>query len=304
MSLEITKRIILNTDNTTPNSRVIIKQGCVNTVKLIVTINDKGGQLQLPVGTTAKVRMLKPDKNQVLNDCTVNGNEVIVTITEQMQAAAGTGYCEVILLYGNKILTTATFPVTIERNVHDDSQLESLPEYTSLINAIVAVDGKLGKTDNTANNTVTFSEASTDTDIKSGEKHSVIFGKLLKSIKTLRTGKVDKASIVNTDTVNDTTKIASAAVTYALGQEIDVLNNNLFKQIGRISLTFVSTTEFSGTMTIPSGCTVCLLGLEDYSAGKLTTRVTYSISGTTLTIKATGQSYASSNAVIVSYAVK
>lgn len=41
------------------------------------------------------------------------------------------------------------------------------------------------------------------------------------------TSKVNKTDIVQTDTVNDTTKIPSSAVTYALGQEIDTLNDNL-----------------------------------------------------------------------------
>ena len=83
--MNITKKIILNTNNDKPNSRIIIKQGCIDTITLIVTINDKGGVLELPTGTTAKVRMLKPDKKQVLNDCTVSGNNVHVEITQQMQ---------------------------------------------------------------------------------------------------------------------------------------------------------------------------------------------------------------------------
>lgn len=141
--MEITKKIILNTNNDKPNSRIIIKQGCIDTITLIVTINDKGGVLELPQGTTAKIRMLKPDKKQVLNDCTVSGNNVLVDITQQMQAVAGEGQCEVILFNGAKTFTTVTFPITIEPNVHDDSQIESTPEYNTLINSLIRIEGAI-----------------------------------------------------------------------------------------------------------------------------------------------------------------
>ena len=216
MSLDITKKIILNTNNTRPNDRIIIKKGCVGTVTLIVTINDKGGVLELPVGTTAKVRMLKPDKNQVLNDCTVSGNSVYVIITEQMQASVGEGQCEVILINGTKTLTTATFPITIEGNVHNDSQLESLPEYTSLINAIVGVGTK-----------------------------------------------IDKASIAQTDTINDATKVPSSAVTFALGTQIDTLNDKL---VNRTNKTYTGTIDgdYKNTVAenwsiVPYGVSIALL---------------------------------------------
>ena len=143
--MEITKKLILNTDNSKPNSRIIIKQGCIDTIRLIVTINDKGGALELPTGTTAKIRMLKPDKKQVLNDCEVVGNNVHVVITQQMQAAAGEGKCEIILFYSGKTFTTVTFPITIEPNVHDDSQIESTSEYNALPNALVRTGDAIPK---------------------------------------------------------------------------------------------------------------------------------------------------------------
>lgn len=141
--MQISKKIILNTNNDKPNSRIIIKQGSIKTITLIVTLNDKGGVLSLPTGTTAKVRMLKPDKKQVLNDCTVSGNNVHVEITQQMQAVAGDGQCEVILFNGAKTFTTVSFPITIEPNVHDDSQIESTPEYDTLINSIIRIEGAI-----------------------------------------------------------------------------------------------------------------------------------------------------------------
>lgn len=226
MSLDITKRIILSAENTKPNVRISIKQGCINTVTLLVSINNHGGLLEFPVGSTAKVRMLKPDGNQVLNDCSISGNNTVnVVFTEQMQAYPGDGLCEVIILSGAKRLTSATFPVYIEPTVHDDSQLESLPEYTSLINALIAVDGKMDKQGDSADNIVTFEEAAEDADITSGEKHSAIFGKLLKSIKTLRSGKINKTDIIQNDTVGGVDKVASGELVKTHRQDIGTLSS-------------------------------------------------------------------------------
>ena len=50
---------------------------------------------------------------------------------------------------------------------------------------------------------------------------------ILNNISALQSGKIDKTAIVQTDTVNDTTKVPSSAVTYGLGQQIDTINNNL-----------------------------------------------------------------------------
>ncbi|MBP1926837.1 hypothetical protein J2Z76_002707 [Sedimentibacter acidaminivorans] len=60
----------------------------------------------------------------------------------------------------------------------------------------------INPTDNTKDNIVSFIEASTDIDIKTNETHSTLFGKILKSIKTLRT------SISNI--INGTTTVAKA----------------------------------------------------------------------------------------------
>ena len=49
---------------------------------------------------------------------------------------------------------------------------------------------------------------------------------ILNNITALQSGKIDKTSIVQTDTVNDATKVPSSAVTFALGAQIDTLNAN------------------------------------------------------------------------------
>lgn len=70
--------------------------------------------------------------------------------------------------------------------VGDKTQLQTTSK-TDVVGAVNELDTeKLDKSGDSKDNSVTFTEASTDTDIISGEKHSVLFGKISKSIKTLR----------------------------------------------------------------------------------------------------------------------
>jgi hypothetical protein len=187
--------------------------------------------------------MLKPDKKQVLNDCTVSGNNVHVEITQQMQAVAGEGQCEVILFNGAKTFTTVSFPITIEANVHDDSQIESTPEYNTLVNSLIRIEGAVPKAEQAyrvAQEAQGFIDDLQDR-VESGEFKGEkgdqgIQGpkgdKGEKGDQGIQGPKGDKGdpgtspTVVNTDTINDTTKIPSSAVTFALGKEIDTLTNN------------------------------------------------------------------------------
>jgi hypothetical protein len=50
----------------------------------------------------------------------------------------------------------------------------------------MSVPSKLDKTGDSKDNVVSFTEAAEDADIQSGDKHTTIFGKILKSIRTFR----------------------------------------------------------------------------------------------------------------------
>lgn len=117
--------------------------------------------------------------------------------------------------------------VTTANNIKDE--LEDIIAGTDFEQVLYELNNKLDKDGDSKDNTVTFEEAQVDEDIESGETHSTIFGKILKAIKTLRSGKVNKSDIVQTAEVNDTNKIPSSAVTNGLKQDINELNNNLPK---------------------------------------------------------------------------
>lgn len=50
---------------------------------------------------------------------------------------------------------------------------------------------------------------------------------LVSAINEIMSGKFNISDLVHTDTINDTTKVPSTAVTHALGLEVDTLTNNL-----------------------------------------------------------------------------
>jgi hypothetical protein len=82
---------------------------------------------------------------------------------------------------------------------------------------------------------------------------------ILDDIADLQTGKFDKANIVQTDTVNDVSKVASSAVVYAHGVEIDTINNSLavvgtLLQTTTLDMELDSTKRIiSGQLTLPAG---------------------------------------------------
>jgi hypothetical protein len=101
-------------------------------------------------------------------------------------------------------------------------------ELTSILSNISALqNGKLDKTGDSSNNVAKFTENSSDVDIMSGETHATLFGKILKSIKTLRNGKINTSDITQTTATNDSTKVPSSAVTNGIAQSVQMLNDNL-----------------------------------------------------------------------------
>lgn len=137
-----------------------------------------------------------------------------------------------------EILTSSPEAYTALKQLLSD--LEDDPsELTNILTNISNLQsGKLDKTGDSKYNTVTFTEAEEDENIESGEPHYTLFGKILKSIKTLRnslTGKFDKANVVQSAEIDDEDKVASAAVTNGLAQSVSELNDNLTSTNNKIN---------------------------------------------------------------------
>lgn len=73
----------------------------------------------------------KPDGNKVYNDCVIEDNTVVYTITPQTVAAVGNVNCEIKLYDRDGLLITSpTFVLLVDAAVYNEGDLtESAPEY-------------------------------------------------------------------------------------------------------------------------------------------------------------------------------
>ena len=130
--ITITQKITIELDGKSPFEYVVMKQGDKGSRILAVSLLQNKQPYEIPTGCTARIEYYKPDGNPVLNDCTLSGNEILVTYTEQMLAAAGVGKGEIVLLKGGKELKSATYYTKIVETVYKTEGFVSDKEFLSM----------------------------------------------------------------------------------------------------------------------------------------------------------------------------
>ena len=105
-------------DAAPPFEYIIAKQGEISSRQVEVTLLQNNAVYTIPSGVTARVNYYKPDGNKVINDCTISDNKVIVTYTQQMLAAAGTGFAEIQLYKDGSVLISASFYTKIAESAN------------------------------------------------------------------------------------------------------------------------------------------------------------------------------------------
>ena len=130
--ITITQKITIELDGKSPFEYVMMKQGDKGSRILAVSLLQNKQPYEIPTGCTARIKYYKPDGNPVLNDCTLSGNEILVTYTEQMLAAAGVGKGEIVLLKNGKELKSATYYTKIVETVYKTEGLTSDKEFLSV----------------------------------------------------------------------------------------------------------------------------------------------------------------------------
>ena len=130
--ITITQKITIELDGKSPFEYVVMKQGDKGSRVLAVSLLQNKQPYEIPTGCTARIKYYKPDGNPVLNDCTLSGNEILVTYTEQMLAAAGVGKGEIVLLKGGKELKSATYYTKIVETVYKTDGFVSDKEFLSM----------------------------------------------------------------------------------------------------------------------------------------------------------------------------
>ena len=139
MAIMNTQSIKVPIDGAPPFEYIIAKQGEISSRQVEVTLLQNNAVYTIPSGVKTRVKYYKPDGNKVINDCTISNNKVIVTYTQQMLAAAGTGFAEIQLYNGSSVLVSATYYTKITESVYTDD-IESTDESTSLTKLIIETE--------------------------------------------------------------------------------------------------------------------------------------------------------------------
>lgn len=118
---------------------VIAKQADVNSRVIQVQLLNNGKIYVLDDQTTARVSITKPDKEEVLQDCTISNNRVEIVLDANMLAAAGTAMAEIILTGSDGAITSASFDIKIIATV-TGKKTESSSDYQSFKEALAVFD--------------------------------------------------------------------------------------------------------------------------------------------------------------------
>lgn len=200
--ITITQKTTIELDGKSPFEYVVMKQGDKGSRILAVSLLQNKQPYEIPTGCTARIKYYKPDGNPVLNDCTLSGNEILVTYTEQMLAAAGVGKGEIVLLKGGKELKSATYYTKIVETVYKTEGLTSDKEFLSVATVLNDMDQAAQK----ATAEAKIAEAAAATATKKAQAADTAAGKA-----TTAAGAADKAK-ANADAA---TKAANEAKTNA-----------------------------------------------------------------------------------------
>ena len=200
--ITITQKITIELDGESPFEYVVMKQGDKGSRILAVSLLQNKQPYEIPTGCTARIKYYKPDGNPVLNDCTLSGNEILVTYTEQMLAAAGVGKGEIVLLKGGKELKSATYYTKIVETVFKTEGLTSDKEFLSVATVLNDMDQAAQK----ATAEAKIAEAAAATATEKAQAATTAAGKA-----TTAAGAADKAK-ANADAA---TKAANEAKTNA-----------------------------------------------------------------------------------------
>ena len=90
------------------------KQGDKRTRFIRIALTNNGKVFTIPTGYIAIANIKKPDKHFCYNECKVTDNKVMVELTNQALAAAGTAHCDIEIRDAQNVYVLSSQAFTIE----------------------------------------------------------------------------------------------------------------------------------------------------------------------------------------------
>lgn len=162
--------------------------------------------MAIPAGATARIYAQKPSGAKVFNNCAISDRTVSVDLTTQILAELGRTVCQVQITQGTEKVTSFDFIINVIKSRIDSTAIESTDEFTALDEALAQADALL---DNLANQPITFTEATTVSELESGDTIAELFGQLKKNIEDGLFGTEDIIPVANGGT-GATTQVNAA----------------------------------------------------------------------------------------------
>ena len=132
-------------DNHATSSQVVLnmKEG-EDGRKIYISLTDGSLPYEIQAGCRAVFTAEKPDEKLIYNDCVIENNVIIYTVTKQTTAAVGFVACEIKLYDENDILLISPrFGLLVEESVFNDQDMSgSGHEFNAVADIIVATTTK------------------------------------------------------------------------------------------------------------------------------------------------------------------
>ena len=123
------------------NPPVTAMQGDKDSRYIIATLTAFGQPYTIPTGTTARISIIKPHGECVLNDAQIEKGNVKILLTEQTLIDSGIARGEVMLFQGTSLLSSAVFDLIVQEAAYDRDAIESTPEYNTFVDALAKMQG-------------------------------------------------------------------------------------------------------------------------------------------------------------------
>lgn len=201
----IEKTLELNLQNKTLLRRIhAVQADSGRTLKCIIADGT------LPSGVTARIYARKPSGKEVYNDCTIDGNAVVATLTTQLLAEIGNVPCQIeISMSDADKVTTFKFEIVVEESLVADSAIESSNEYSSLEKLVQSANTATAKA-NTATTNANKAASSANSAATKANTATTNANKATTAAKTAASTANASAAKADTATANANTATAAA----------------------------------------------------------------------------------------------